>query len=108
MPGAVNAPGTELLARVLHMDLEPGTAIAVSCAGRTRSIIGAQTLIDAGIDSPVLALENGTMGWKLAGEELAQGADAARLLPACSERGSGCDRARAPAPGRCPRGDGHR
>ncbi|MYB03262.1 MAG: hypothetical protein F4Y13_03460, partial [Acidimicrobiaceae bacterium] len=62
VPGAVNAPGTELLARVLGMDLEPGTPIAVSCAGRTRSIIGAQTLIDAGVDAPVLALENGTMG----------------------------------------------
>ena len=75
VPGAVNAPGTELLARVLGMDLKPGTPVAVSCAGRTRSIIGAQTLIDAGVDTPVLALENGTMGWKLAGEELARGAD---------------------------------
>ena len=81
VPGAVNAPGTELLARVLGMDLEPGTPIAVSCAGRTRSIIGAQTLIDAGVDFPVLALENGTMGWKLAGEELAEGADADVAAP---------------------------
>ena len=75
VPGAVNAPGTELLARVLQMDLEPGTAIAVSCAGRTRSIIGAQTLIEASVDAPVFALENGTMGWKLAGGELDKGAD---------------------------------
>ena len=75
VPGATNAPGTELLARVLGMDLEGGTPIAVSCAGRTRSIIGAQTLIDAGVDAPVLALENGTMGWKLVGEELDNGAD---------------------------------
>lgn len=77
VPGATNAPGTELLARVLGMDLGSGTPIAVSCAGRTRSIIGAQTLIDAGVDAPVLALENGTMGWKLAGEELDKGADGA-------------------------------
>ena len=75
VPGATNAPGTELLARVLGMGLEGGTPIAVSCAGRTRSIIGAQTLIDAGVDAPVLALENGTMGWKLMGEELDNGAD---------------------------------
>ena len=75
VPGATNAPGTELLARVLGMGLEGGTPIAVSCAGRTRSIIGAQTLIDAGVDAPVLALENGTMGWKLVGEELDNGAD---------------------------------
>ena len=75
VPGATNAPGTELLARVLGMGLEGGTPIAVSCAGRTRSIIGAQTLIDAGVDAPVLALENGTMGWKLVDEELDNGAD---------------------------------
>ena len=75
VPGAANAPGTELLARVIGMDLEPGTPIAVSCAGRTRSIIGAQTLIDAGVEAPVLALENGTMGWRLAGDELDNGAD---------------------------------
>ena len=74
VPGAVNAPGTQLLARVLQMDLEGGTAVAVSCAGRTRSIIGAQTLIDAGVDAPVLALENGTMGWKLTGGALEAGA----------------------------------
>ena len=81
VPGAANAPGTELLARVLDMDLEPGTPIAVSCAGRTRSIIGAQTLIDAGVDAPVLALENGTMGWKLAGQDLDKGADATTRTP---------------------------
>ena len=75
VPGAANAPGTELLARVLGMDLEPGTPIAVSCAGRTRSIVGAQTLLDAGVEGPVLALENGTMGWKLAGQELDHGTD---------------------------------
>ena len=75
VPSATNAPGTELLARVMDMRFEPGTPIAVSCAGRTRSIIGAQTLIDAGVDAPVLALENGTMGWKLAGEVLDKGAD---------------------------------
>ena len=75
VPGGTNAPGTELLARVLGMGLEGGTPIAVSCAGRTRSIIGAQTLIDAGVDAPVLALENGTMGWKLADGTLDNGAD---------------------------------
>lgn len=83
VPGATNAPGTELLARVLGMDREPDTPIVVSCAGRTRSIIGAQTLIDAGVDAPVLSLENGTMGWKLAGEKLDTGADeaAGTLVP---------------------------
>jgi rhodanese-related sulfurtransferase len=36
-------------------------------AGRTRSIIGAQSLIDAGVPNNVVALRNGTMGWNLAG-----------------------------------------
>jgi len=45
----------------------------VNCAGRTRSIIGAQSLINAGIPNPVMALENGTMGWHLAGLKLERG-----------------------------------
>ncbi len=95
VPDATNAPGTELLARVVDMGVEPGTPIAVSCAGRTRSIIGAQTLIDAGVDAPVLALENGTMGWKLAGEELDKGTDGtAAALPAPSALQDAAARAR--------------
>src|SRR5262249_25306774 len=35
--------------------------------GRTRSIIGAQSLINAGVPNKVVALRNGTMGWSLAG-----------------------------------------
>ena len=77
VPGAANAPGTELLARVLDAHREPGTPVVVSCAGRTRSIIGAQTLIDAGVAGPVLALENGTIGWELDGGRLDSGADRA-------------------------------
>jgi rhodanese-related sulfurtransferase len=47
------------------------TRIVVNCAGRTRSIIGAQSLINAGIPNPVCALRNGTIGWQLAGLALA-------------------------------------
>ncbi len=47
----------------------------MNCAGRTRSIIGAQTLIDLGLPNPVLALENGTQGWTLAGLPLGHGAE---------------------------------
>lgn len=43
------------------------TPIVVNCAGRTRSIIGAQSLINAGLRNPVYALRNGTIGWTLAG-----------------------------------------
>jgi len=41
--------------------------VVVNCAGRTRSIIGAQSLINAGVPNKVVALRNGTMGWSLAG-----------------------------------------
>ena len=52
---------------------DANTTIIVNCAGRTRSIIGAQTLIDMGIPNPVYAMENGTQGWTLAGMELDSG-----------------------------------
>jgi rhodanese-related sulfurtransferase len=48
--------------------------VIVNCAGRTRSIIGTQSLVNAGIPNPVAALRNGTIGWKLAGQVLDHGA----------------------------------
>ncbi len=45
----------------------PDTLVVVNCAGRTRSIIGTQSLINAGLPNKVVALRNGTMGWSLAG-----------------------------------------
>ena len=50
----------------------------VNCAGRTRSIIGAQSLINAGVPNKVVALRNGTMGWNLAGFTPDSGKDRAR------------------------------
>src|ERR671928_964149 len=67
IPTAVNVPGAELVLRVRDMAPKPDTLVVVNCAGRTRSIIGAQSLINAGLPNPVVALRNGTMGWTLAG-----------------------------------------
>ena len=67
IPTATNVPGAELVLRVRDIVPSPATTIVVNCAGRTRSIIGAQSLIDAGVPNKVLALRNGTMGWQLAG-----------------------------------------
>jgi rhodanese-related sulfurtransferase len=75
-------PGAELVYRVRELAPHPNTLVVVNCAGRTRSIIGAQSLINAGIPNRVLALRNGTMGWHLAGLELEHGQD--RYLPAVS------------------------
>jgi rhodanese-related sulfurtransferase len=45
----------------------PDTLVVVNCAGRTRSIMGAESLRRAGVPNKVVALRNGTMGWELAG-----------------------------------------
>lgn len=49
------------------------TPVVIHCAGRTRSIIGAQLLRSFGVPNPVVALENGTQGWALAGLKLEHG-----------------------------------
>ena len=73
IPGGSSVPGAELLLRVRDMAPDPATTVIVNCAGRTRSIIGTQSLVNAGIPNPVVALRNGTIGWTLAGQALAQG-----------------------------------
>src|SRR3546814_17475406 len=59
---------------VCSSDLAP---VVVTCAGRTRGIIGVLGLRLAGIEAPVYALENGTQGWNLAGFALERGNPAA-------------------------------
>ena len=80
IPGGIDMPGAELAHRVYETVPDESTTIVVNCAGRTRSIIGAQSLINAGVKNPVVALENGTMGWYLAGFKPENGAD--RIAPA--------------------------
>lgn len=65
IPTAVCCPNGELALRIDEIAPDPETTIIINCAGRTRSIIGAQTLINLGIPNKVLALENGTQGWYL-------------------------------------------
>ncbi|MGC1532792.1 MAG: rhodanese-like domain-containing protein, partial [Bradyrhizobium sp.] len=75
IPGSVSVPGAELVLRAGHVAPDSATTIVVNCAGRTRSIIGAQSLINAGIANKVVALRNGTMGWTLANQTLEHRAD---------------------------------
>lgn len=75
IPGGISCPNGELVLRIGEIAPDPKTTVVVNCAGRTRSIIGAQTLIDFGVPNAVVALENGTQGWFLAGFELERGAD---------------------------------
>jgi rhodanese-related sulfurtransferase len=67
IPGSISVPGAELVLRVPELAPNPATRVIVNCAGRTRSIIGAQSLVNAGLPNPVAALRNGTIGWTLAG-----------------------------------------
>ena len=73
IPTGINVPGAELVLKVRDIVPSPDTTIVVNCAGRTRSIIGAQSLINAGVPNKVVALRNGTMGWHLAGLTCATG-----------------------------------
>ena len=75
IPGSVSVPGAELVLRAGRAAPDPATTIIVNCAGRTRSIIGAQSLINAGVANKVVALRNGTIGWTLAQQDLEHGAD---------------------------------
>src|SRR5262245_20867096 len=79
IPGSTCVPNAELPLRAPAMTKSPMTKIIVNCAGRTRSILGAQTLINFGVPNPVYALENGTQGWYLADFKLEHGS--ARRYP---------------------------
>lgn len=73
LPGGTNCPGGELVYRASEVASDPKRPIVVNCAGRTRSIIGAQSLRDAGFPNPIFALKNGTMGWQIAGFAVEKG-----------------------------------
>jgi rhodanese-related sulfurtransferase len=73
IPTSTSVPGAELVLRIAALAPDPSTLVVVNCAGRTRSIIGTQSLRNAGVANQVLALRNGTIGWTLAGLDLAHG-----------------------------------
>jgi rhodanese-related sulfurtransferase len=86
IPGGRSLPGGELVYRIREAAPSPDTLVVVNCAGRTRSIIGTQSLVNAGLPNRVVALRNGTIGWTLEGlslatrrtEQVAQPSDATR------------------------------
>jgi len=73
IPTAISVPGAELVYRIYDLAPSDQTTVVVNCGGRTRSIIGAQSLINAGIKNKVYSLKDGTMGWHLAGLTLERG-----------------------------------
>jgi rhodanese-related sulfurtransferase len=95
IPGAVSVPGAELVYRFKELVPSPDTFVVVNCGGRTRSIIGAQSLIDAGVPNRVVSLKDGTMAWHLAG--LGVKAGSTERAPEVSAEGITAARQRADA-----------
>ena len=81
LPGGTSIPGAELVYRARELVTSPDSLVVVHCAGRTRSILGAQVLINAGLPNRVVALEGGTQSWVLEGHELDHGKSSAAPLP---------------------------
>lgn len=79
IPGALSCPNAELPHRLPMLAQDPETTIVVNCAGRTRSIIGAQSLRNLLPSNEIYALRNGTQGWCLAGFKLDRGSDPGEL-----------------------------
>ena len=97
IPSSISVPGAELVLRAAALAPDPSTRIIVNCAGRTRSIIGTQSLVNAGITNPVAALRNGTIGWTLAGQTLEHGAGRRATPVPESQRLAAAQQARAVA-----------
>lgn len=93
LPGGTSIPGAELVYRAAEAVKSPESLVVVNCAGRTRSILGAQVLINAGLPNRVVSLEGGTQSWVLEGHELDHGKSVAVPLPT----GAAVDSAKAAA-----------
>ena len=74
IPTAISVPGAELVYRFADLTPSPETTVIVNCGGRTRSIIGAHSLINAGFPNKIMSLKDGTMAWHLAGLGVVPGA----------------------------------
>lgn len=86
IPRGRSLPGGELVYRIQDIVSSPDTLVIVNCAGRTRSIIGTQSLINAGFPNRVAALRNGTIGWTLEGLQLETGQTAKTPEPSEAAR----------------------
>ena len=85
IPGAISVPGAEIVYRFKDLVPSTDTLVVVNCGGRTRSIVGAQALINGGVPNKVVSLKNGTQDWHLYGYEVLKGAT--RTAPEVSAEG---------------------
>lgn len=96
VPGAACVPNGELAHRWGAVVPDAENPVVVTCAGRTRGLIGAAGLQLLGLSNPVFALENGTQGWALAGFSLQRG-NASPDMPALNQAQVDASRQRADA-----------
>ncbi|MGD9742950.1 MAG: rhodanese-like domain-containing protein [Dongiaceae bacterium] len=75
IPDSLCLPNGDLAYRIGAALDADATPIVVHCAGRTRGIVGAQTLRNLELPNPIAALEDGTQGWRLAGLALEHGSE---------------------------------
>jgi len=81
IPGSLSCPSAEMILRAAEFEAFHGKDVVVHCAGRTRSIVGAQTLIDSGLFRSVRSLCNGTPGWEFEGLTTEKGSQREVALP---------------------------
>ena len=81
VPGAYGVPGADLLRCIRDLVPDDTTPVVVNCGGRTRSIIGAQALLNGRLPNPVVSLRGGLLAWRLAGLAPEVGADRVPVSP---------------------------
>ncbi len=74
IPGAINAPGADLLRGFEDLVPDPASKVVVNCMSGTRGILGGLSLLAAGVPNEIRVLHHGTRGWLLDGGELEVGA----------------------------------
>src|SRR5215472_10109760 len=95
IPGSIDAPAGQMLRCFDDLVPRPTTKVVVNCMSRTRGILGAASLVAAGVPNEVYALRNGTRGWALEGLTLERGAARFAAAPTPLARERARERARA-------------
>src|SRR5262249_37928376 len=93
--GSIDAPAGQMLRCFDDLVPRATTKVVVNCMSRTRGILGATSLVAAGVPNEVYALRNGTRGWLLDGLTLERGATRFAATPSPRARARARERARA-------------
>ena len=86
IPGSIDAPAGQMLRCFDDLVRHPTTKVVVNCMSRTRGILGATSLVAAGVPNEVYVLRNGTRGWLLDGLVLERGATRFATAPTAQAR----------------------